>query len=112
MTALGRNVTVEGAALINGSDGAISGTTGFSDGGCISAVSRTATGAYTVTLSPAEDALQNIALIQIRDGAANANAQIAWTSDTALALTSFVGTVATDENLQIMVFKAKPSTQF
>lgn len=97
----------EGAVLVNGADGAITGATGFSDGGCISAVTRTGAGTYTVTLSPAQSKLQNIIVANVLGGAGNANVQVAASSDTSLAVTTFVGAVATDETFYLTVIRVK-----
>jgi len=87
--------------LLFGTDGAITAQSGV----CGASVVRNSVGNYTVTLSG--NVLPDTAFCslkaQVRGGAVNANVQVTWSSDTSLTVLTAVGTVATDEIVDLEI---------
>lgn len=70
--------------------------------GCTSNT-RTGAGAYTAILDTPIDTLRTLVLDTVIGGAGNANIQVTLTDATHLAITTFVGAVATNESFMILL---------
>lgn len=88
------------------SDGSTTSPTGFRTG-MVQSITKGGAGTYTINLSPGVDSQEVIARGGIRAGAAQSNLQIAYTSDTALTVTTFVAAVATDLAFDLQIWRVR-----
>jgi len=100
-----------GSCMVDGATGNSVSPVGYRRG-IISATARTGAGAYTLALGDGiiggADNFEHQATLQLQGGAGNANAQLAWTSDNLLTVTTFVAAVATDETFKCTIERMKP----
>ncbi len=95
-------MSIEALGSISGA-----GVVTFQRGGVLA---RTGVGTYTLTLDRPAPAGESVVLATPRAGAGNSNAQVAHTSDTVKTITLFVGAVATDVALDVLVMRAMDLT--
>jgi hypothetical protein len=100
-----------GSCMVQGSTGSSVAPVGYRRG-IVSATARSAAGVYSVTLGDGviggANRFEHQATLQVEGGAGNTNAQLAWTSDVLLAVTTFVAAVATDATFKLTLDRVKP----